>query len=233
MGAPTHIGLILDGNRRFAKTLNEDPWKGHEYGYKKVLDLLKWCKEFQIKELTLYVFSMQNFNRPKKEFDYLMKLFMKAANEAFSKDSKEKINENLNVKFIGRIKLLPKDVQDAIKKIELRTKRNNEYQLNIAIAYGGREEIEDAVKKIAKDVKQGKLSPLKITSDTINEYVYLNSSPDLIIRTGGEKRTSNFLLWQSPYSEWIFLDKKWPEFTKQDLEQALKEYSQRERRIGK
>lgn len=233
MNFPSHIGLILDGNRRFAKTLNQDVWKGHEFGYKKVLELLKWCKELQIKEVTLYVFSIQNFNRPKKEFDYLMELFMKAANEAFLKDSKEKINENLKVSFIGRIKLLPTNVREAIKKIENRTKKNEEYKLNIAIAYGGKEEIEDAVKKIAKDVKKGTLNPLKINLNTINKYVYLNSSPDLIIRTGGEKRTSNFLIWQSPYSEWMFLDKKWPEFTKKDFIKCLNDYSKRERRIGK
>ncbi|MFT4261399.1 MAG: polyprenyl diphosphate synthase [Candidatus Woesearchaeota archaeon] len=229
MKKPSHIGIILDGNRRFAKSLNQDVWKGHEYGYKKVLKLLEWCKEQQIKELTLYVFSIQNFNRPKKEFDYLMNLFLKASNHAFKQDSKE----DLKVTFVGRKELLPLDVRESINKIEERTKNAKSYNLNIAIAYGGREEIEDAVKKIGKSLIEGKIKLENLDQNTISQNMYLDSSPDLIIRTGGEKRTSNFLIWQSPYSEWIFLDKKWPEFEKQDFLDCLKEYSKRERRHGK
>lgn len=229
MKKPSHVGIILDGNRRFAKSLNQNLWKGHEYGYKKVGKLLEWCKEQEISELTLYVFSIQNFNRPKEEFDYLMKLFLKAANESFKQDT----NEDLKVRFLGRLSLLPEDVQEAIKKIQEKTKHNSKYKLNIAIAYGGREEIEDALKKIGKDLIEKKLKLTDLTQELIDNYVYNSSQPDLIIRTGGERRTSNFLLWQSPYSEWIFLDIKWPEFEKEDFLDCLKEYSKRERRHGK
>ena len=229
MKRPKHIGFILDGNRRFAKSLNQDVWRGHEFGYKKVTELLKWCKEKKIEELTLYVFSIQNFNRPKKEFEYLMKLFEKAASESL----KQKDNKGLKVQFIGRIHLLPENVQKSIVEMQKRTEKEEEYKLNIAIAYGGREEIEDAVNKIALEVKSGRLNPEDVNQDLIDEYVYIKSKPDLIIRTGGEKRTSNFLSWQSPYSEWIFLDKKWPEFTKQDFEICLEEYSKRDIRKGR
>lgn len=158
-----------------------------------------------------------------------MNLFLKASNHAFKQDSKE----DLKVTFVGRKELLPLDVRESINKIEERTKNAKSYNLNIAIAYGGREEIEDAVKKIGKSLIEGKIKLENLDQNTISQNMYLDSSPDLIIRTGGEKRTSNFLIWQSPYSEWIFLDKKWPEFEKQDFLDCLKEYSKRERRHGK
>lgn len=229
MEKPNHIAIILDGNRRFAKSLNQDVWKGHEYGYKKVGKLLEWCKEENIKELTLYVFSIQNFNRPKKEFEYLMNLFLKASKEALN----QKNTQDLNVKFIGRTQLLPQNVQQEIKKITTRTKQNKKYQLNIAIAYGAREEIEDAITQITKDIQKQKINPQQINQELIKKYLYLQTEPDLIIRTGGEKRTSNFLAWQSTYSEWLFLNKKWPEFTKSDFKKAIQEYSKRDRRKGK
>ena len=228
---PRHVAIILDGNRRFAKSLNLDPWKGHEYGEKKVRKLLDWCKEYGIKELTLYAFSMQNFNRPKIEFDYLMKLFIDAAKRLLEDEDLKK--NNLKIRWVGRISLFPQDVQNAIKELEEKTKGNDGYTLNMAMAYGGKEELADAMKKIAEKIKSGSLRPEDITEETIAENLYVQSEPDLIIRTGGEKRTSNFLMWQSAYSEWIFLDKKWPEFEKEDFEECLKEYSQRERRLGK
>ena len=233
MNLPQHLGIILDGNRRFAKSLNQDLWKGHEFGYKKVLDLLKWCKEFDIKELTLYVFSIQNFNRPKIEFNFLMKLFEKAASEAIKKDEKDKRKEDVKISFIGRLNMLPKKIQEYINKIQDRTKDNKSYKLNFAMAYGGREELEDAMKQIAKKIALGEIKAEEINQEIIDDHCYMSSKPDLIIRTGGEKRTSNFLVWQSSYSEWIFLDKKWPEFTKSDFINCLDEYSLRQRRFGK
>lgn len=228
---PRHLGVILDGNRRFAKALNLDPWKGHEYGEKKVGKLLEWCNEYGIEELTLYTFSMQNFNRPKKEFDYIMDLFRKGS-EKLLKD-KRLYKYDIKVRFIGRTHLFPVKVQELMRKLEEATKDNKKHRLNFAMAYGGREEIIDGVKKLASKIADGSLLPESISEKTISEYLYIDSEPDLIIRTGGEKRTSNFLLWQSSYSEWIFLDKTWPEFEKEDFISCIEEYSSRDRRMGR
>ena len=228
---PEHIGIILDGNRRFAKRLNLDPWKGHEFGYEKLKKLFKWCKELDIKELTLYCFSMQNFNRPKKEFDYLMDIFEKAFNEVSTDENIHKYKIRINV--IGRYYLFPEKVQEKIKKVMDLTKNYNNYRINVALAYGGREEIIDAVKKIAEKLKNKELKINEINEKTFAENLYLDKEPNLIIRTGGEQRTSNFLPWQSIYSEWFFLEKAWPEFEKQDLINVIEEYKNRERCFGK
>ncbi len=227
---PKHIGIILDGNRRFAKRLNLNPWEGHEFGYKKLKKLFKWCRELDIKELTLYCFSMQNFNRPKKEFDYLMDIFEKAFNEILTNEDIHKYKIRINV--IGRYYLFPEKVQEKIKKIMDLTKDYKEYRINIALAYGGREEIVDTVKKIAEKVKSKKLKIDEINEKTFAENLYLDGDLDMIIRTGGEQRTSNFLPWQSIYSEWFFLEKTWPEFEKQDLVEVVEEYKNRNRRFG-
>lgn len=228
---PEHIGIILDGNRRFAKRLNLNPWKGHELGFEKLKKLFKWCKELEIKEITLYCFSMQNFNRPKKEFDYLMDLFEKGFNEVSTNEDIHKYKIRVNV--IGRHYLFPEKVQEKIKKVIDLTKDYNDYRINIALAYGGREEIIDAVKKVAEKVKDKELDIDDINEKTFAKNLYLDREPDLIIRTGGEKRTSNFLPWQSIYSEWVFLEKTWPEFEKEDLIKVIEEYKQRQRRFGK
>ena len=231
MNSVRHVGIILDGNRRFSKRLMAEPWKGHEYGAKKVAKLFEWCKELDIKELTLYTFSMQNFNRPKAEFDYLMKLFCEFFDDL---EHRKKLIENkIKVRFIGRIQLFPKVVYERMISLMKDTEQNEEYTVNFAMAYGGREEILDTVKKIGEDIKIGKIAPDDITEEVFGSYLYLNSEPDLIIRTGGDKRTSNFLMWQSPYSEWFFIDKFWPEFEKEDLVNILGEFSERERRFGK
>ncbi|MBU0457496.1 MAG: polyprenyl diphosphate synthase [Nanoarchaeota archaeon] len=226
-----HIGIILDGNRRFAKRLMMQPWKGHEYGINKVEKLFNWGKELGIKELTLYVFSMQNFNRPQKEFDYLMKLFL----EFFSNEMiKEKIYENkIKIRFIGRTHLLPEEVYSKIIKLMDETKDYDDYIINFAMAYGGQEEVVDAVKMLIKDIKKNKINEDIIDEELFENYLYLKSKPDLIIRTGGDHRTSNFLIWQSNYSEWFFLDKFWPEFEKEDLMKVIDEFNNRERRFGK
>lgn len=228
---PKHVGIILDGNRRFAKKLGLDPWKGHEFGEKKVRKLLDWCEEYDVHELTLYTFSIQNFNRPKIEFDYIMNLFVKAAKELL--ESKELDEKNLKIKYVGRKNLLPKEVIEAMDKLEEKTKNKTRYILNLAMPYGGKEELEDAIKLIAKEVSTGVLKPEDINQEIIANHLYMKSEPDLIIRTGGEKRTSNFLMWQTAYSEWIFLDKSWPEFEKEDFKACLDDYSTRERRMGK
>ncbi|MFH1840123.1 MAG: polyprenyl diphosphate synthase [Nanoarchaeota archaeon] len=232
MKVPKHIAIILDGNRRFAKRLMLKPWKGHEYGAKKVEKLFDWCKEYKIKELTVYCLSLENFNRPKEEFDYLMNLFRKEYEGLLKEESK--IHENkVKINFVGRLNLLPQDIQGTIKEITEKTKDYDGYTVNFAMAYGGKQEVIDATIKIAEAIKSGNLDIDKINEETFNDNLILKSSPELIIRTGGEKRTSNFLIWQGAYSEWIFLEKMWPEFEKEDFVSCLEEYDARERRFGK
>jgi len=228
---PRHIGIIIDGNRRFAKKLMLKPWKGHEWGAKKLEKLLYWCKDFGVKELTIYALSIQNLDRPKEELDYLLKLFIEFYNKL--KEDKRIKESGIRIRFIGNRKLLPQNVQDAMYNLEENTKKNNQHQINFAMAYGGREEIIDATIKIAQKVKDGKLKPEEINAKTFEDNLSLKESPDMIIRTGGEKRTSNFLPYQSTYTEWFYLEKCWPEFEKEDLEKCVAEYSERERRYGK
>jgi tritrans,polycis-undecaprenyl-diphosphate synthase [geranylgeranyl-diphosphate specific] len=226
-----HVGIILDGNRRFAKRLMLQPWKGHEWGAGKVEKLFDWCRELGISELTLYTFSMQNFNRPKEEFDYLMKLFLD-----FFRDDKilRKIHDNrVHVNFIGRINLFPKEINSAMCDLMEATKDYSGHFVNFAMAYGGREEIVDAIKKIGKKIESGEIKDKDITEELVEKNLYTDRSPDLIIRTGGDQRTSNFLIWQSNYSEWFFVEKTWPEFEKDDLMRCVQEFSNRERRFGR
>lgn len=228
---PKHIAITLDGNRTFAKRLMLKPFKGHEYGYEKVKKLFDWTKELGIKELTLYAFSVYNFNRPKEEFNYLMKLFK----EAFEETKKDKrIHENrIKINFIGRIHMFPKDVQEKMQELMEITKNYNDYIINFAMAYGGKAEVIDATKKIAEQIKEGKLNVDEINEETFSKNLYFSENVDLMIRTSGQIRTSDFLPWQGANAEWIFLEKCWPEFEKQDLIEAIQEYSRRERRFGK
>ncbi len=230
---PRHIGIILDGNRRFAKKLMLKPWMGHEWGAKKVEQLLNWITELGIREVTLYSFSMQNFDRPKEEFEFLMQLFKKEFSTIINEQLFNINAKGIRMSFIGRINLFPRYVQDLMLELMEKTKSNNKFLVNFAMAYGGREEVIDAVQKIGEQIKRGKLDVTTINEQSFGKYLYLNSDPDLIIRTGGEHRTSNFLIWQSWYAEWVFLDKTWPEFEKEDLLCAVKEYEERERRLGK
>ena len=206
------------------------PFKGHEWGYEKVKKVMDWCKEFNIKELTLYAFSIENFDRPKKEFDYLMNLFRNAFEEL--KNDWEKIKE-IRINFIGRISMFPENVQEKMRELMDLTADNKPYMLNFAMAYGGRAEIIDATKKIAEKGKEGKLDIEEINEEVFKENLYLDSEPDLIIRTS-ESRLSGFLLFQGAYSELIFLKEKlWPEFEKEDFIKCLEEYGNRDRRFGK
>ena len=221
-----HLAIILDGNRRYAKKLLKEPWKGHDSGAEKVEHLFDWCNDLGVTELTLYAFSLQNFQRDKKEVDYLMSLFC-----SFFENQriKNKIKENeIRINFIGRIHLLPTKVQRIIRQLDQETGSYSKFKVNFALAYGGREEIIDGINKI---LQEGKLK--EMNEKTFSDYLQLQSEPELIIRTGGERRTSNFLVWQSWYSEWFFLEKYWPEFEKEDLVTALEEFSRRERRFGK
>ncbi|MBD3355236.1 di-trans,poly-cis-decaprenylcistransferase, partial [Candidatus Woesearchaeota archaeon] len=198
---------------------------------KKVGKLLEWCKELDVKELTLYAFSMQNFNRPKREFNYLMKIFREFFdNEEYCK----KIHENkIKVKFVGRIHLFPNDIHERMLKLMEETKDYPVYKINFAMAYGGREEIIDGIKKLGRDIEAGKIKPEELDEKAFEKFLYMDSEPELIIRTGGDHRTSNFLAWQGIYAEWMFLEKTWPEFEKEDLVNCVKDFSNRERRFGR
>jgi len=228
---PKHVGIILDGNRRFAKKLMLKPWKGHEFGAEKVKKLLEWAKDVGIKELTLYAFSYENFNRPKKEFDYLMYLFRKEFDNLI--DNKDIYKNKIKISFLGRLYLFPKDIQERMYRIMDKTKNHDKYIVNFAMAYGGRAEIIDAVKRIGEKIKEGNLDVKSINEKLFNDNLYMGDDADLIIRTGGEKRTSGFLPWQGTYAELIFVDKSLPEFEKEDFLQCIKEFQSRKRRFGK
>lgn len=230
---PNHLGVILDGNRRFARQHGWDVWVGHKYGAEKVRDFLEWCWESKIKIVTLYAFSTENFQRSRREVDEIMRL----AEEKFEQILKEaRIHKyKVRIKAIGRINLLPPRVQEAIKRAEEATKNYDQYLLNIAIGYGGRAEIVDAIRKIAEEVKAGKIDVKDIDEQLIEKHLYTAGVPDpsLIIRTSGEERLSGFLLWQSAYSELYFCDVYWPAMRKIDFWRALRTYQMRERRFGK
>jgi tritrans,polycis-undecaprenyl-diphosphate synthase [geranylgeranyl-diphosphate specific] len=231
---PRHIGVIVDGNRRFAKRLMLKPWKGHEWGAEKFRKFTDWCFELGIEEITAYIFSIQNFNRPKDEFEYIMKVFVNECNELLKPEKLKDLKERgIRIRFIGRQWMLPKDLQELQKKVMEATKNNSPRRVNFAMAYGGREEIIDAVQKIALEAKEGKIDPSKIDEQEIGRHLWLDSAPDLILRTGGEQRTSNFLPWQSTYSELMFIEKFWPEIEKEDVVKCIEEYGNRERRFGK
>ncbi|MBN2112257.1 di-trans,poly-cis-decaprenylcistransferase [Candidatus Woesearchaeota archaeon] len=229
---PKHIGIILDGNRRWARQRGKMPWDGHRAGFNKLKDLFKWVKEIDIKELSLYCFSTQNFKRDKLEVDFLMNIFEKAAKDVLTDKSVH--NDKVKVRFIGRLHLLPEKVQKAAKAAMESTKNYNNYIVNFCVAYGGREEIADGVRQACRDVKSGKISPEEIDEESFRKYLYLQNDPDIIIRTSGEHRLSNFLTWHSTYSEWFFLEKHWPDFSKEDLVKTIKEFQEkRSRRFGK
>jgi len=226
---PKHIVLFPDGNRRWAKKHKLPSIKGHWQGYKNLIDFCYWAKDRGVKILTAFGFSTENWNRSKKEVNYLMKLFEKGLLNKKNLERSKK--EGVRVKIIGQRERLPKSLQKAIKKIENLTKDNKEFLLNLAVSYGGRWDIIQAVKKIVKK----KLKTKNITEKEFEKYLSTAGlpEPDLVIRAGGEKRLSNFLLWQAAYSELYFCPKLWPDFTEKDLDKAIKEYQKRERRFGR
>ena len=232
---PEHIGIILDGNRRWAKSRGLAPWKGHVEGARKIEDFLDWCSEIdQIHSVTLYAFSTENFNRPAKEVSEIFRLLKDYLEELYTD---ERIVKNeVRLKMLGRISMLPQELQDLVKKLETKTKNFNKNFFNFAIAYGGRTEIVDAVKCIAGKVKENKMSLDDINEKVLEGFLYTahlpKSSPDLIIRTSGEIRLSNFLTWQGAYSELCFVDVYWPDFRKLDLFRAIRMFQKRQRRFG-
>jgi tritrans,polycis-undecaprenyl-diphosphate synthase [geranylgeranyl-diphosphate specific] len=232
---PGHIGVILDGNRRWAKSRGLDPWKGHEQGAQKMEQFLDWCGEIDaIRSITLYTFSTENFKRSEKEVTEIFRLLKQYLNSLL-KDERVVKNE-IRVKMLGRIEMLPEEFQDLIRQVEEKTAHYRKKYFNFAIAYGGRTEIVDAVRNLAQHVKEEKLNLDDISERLIERYLYTahlpNCNPDLIIRTSGEIRLSNFLTWQGAYSELCFVDVYWPDFRRLDLMRAIRMYQHRQRRFG-
>jgi len=236
---PEHIAIILDGNRRWANEqesnplLMEDEW-GHKQGADTVEQLLDWTHMLDVKYVTLYTFSTENFARKPEEVERIMQI----AEERFRKLLKdERIHrDKVHVKIIGRVNLLPKGLQKAIEDIEKATADYDRYFWNFAFAYGGRAEIVDAAKTIAEKVKRGELDIADVSESTFEKHLYTahmdKQDPDMIIRTSGEERLSGFLLWQAAYSELLFLDVYWPDFRLIDLLRAIRTFQQRKRRFG-
>lgn len=221
---PNHLGIILDGNRRWAKEKGLPTLSGHKKGYERIKEAMKWCKNRGVKTLTFFCFSTENWKRSKFEVDYLMKLMHKALlSEDIIKGS-----EGIRIKVIGERDKLPAYLKKEIERAEKETEKNREMTLNLAISYGGRAELVSAIKNIVEK----KIPAEKITEQVISDNLW-TSDLDLIIRTGKEKRISNFLIWQAAYSEIYFSPKYWPDFAEKDLEGAFLDYSQRKRRFGK
>jgi len=232
---PSHIGIILDGNRRWAQDRRYSVDVGHAYGADVVEKLLDWCHDLGIKSITLYVLSTENLHRTAVEVQELFRLIEERLTNLLKDERIYKYR--VRVKGIGKFDLLPESLLDILHEVERKTAEYDGHFLNIAIAYGGRAEITDVVKSIAEDVKKGALSPESISEDTIASRLYTshlpNPEPELIIRTSGEERMSGFLLWQGAYSELIFMDVYWPAFRKIDLLRAIRTYQKRKRRMGR
>ncbi|MDG6963445.1 MAG: di-trans,poly-cis-decaprenylcistransferase [Nitrososphaerota archaeon] len=232
---PGHIGIILDGNRRWAQFQGVSQGLGHEEGANRAEELLDWCHELGIKTVTLYVLSTENLDRTPDELRELFELIEARLRRLLS--DPRIVRYRVNVRAIGHLDLLPESIVDLLQEIERKTVDYSDRYLNIAVAYGGRAEITDVVRSVAQDVKDGKLSPGSITEETVSKRLYTaylpNQEPDLIIRTSGEERMSGFLLWQGAYSELVFVDVFWPAFRYIDLLRAVRTYQKRRRRHGK
>ncbi len=224
MISPSHIAIIMDGNGRWGLKKYKDRNKGHYYGLQNINKIIKDC--IKIKYLTLYTFSTENWNRPKKEIDYLFFLF-----KYFYKKNFNKLNKNnIKIKFIGNLKIIPKDLKVIIKKIQDKTKNNDAITVTFAFNYGAKSELVNAFKNIIKN--KNKFN--KINEDLINNNLYTKNipDPDILIRTGGEKRLSNFLLWQLSYAELFFINKNWPDFNFFDLKKIINTFRVTKRKFG-
>ena len=228
---PKHLAVIMDGNGRWAKQKGRLRAFGHENGTKAVREIVEASAELGIENLTLYAFSTENWNRPKIEVRTLMRLLV----SSLKKEIKTLQDNNIKLLAIGNLSALPKKAHQELLEVIDNTKSNNKMTLVLALSYGSREEILNTVKKIAVKVKNNIISPENIDESVINEHLYTRNLPDvdLLIRTSGEQRISNFLLWQIAYAELYFTETLWPDFTKENLHEAIIEYQKRERRFGK
>lgn len=227
-----HLGIIMDGNRRWAKKQGFKPWVGHEKGVDPVKTTVEFCMEQKITHLSLYAFSIENLNRSAEELEHLFEIIEKGlTNDDFEKI----INNGVKVKFIGERERFPSRLMPTISDIEQRTKNGTAMTLNILFCYGGQQELTDTMKRIGKAIEEKTLTADQITLTTIQNYIWTSESPnaDLIIRTGGCQRLSNFLPWQSAYSELMFTDTYWPDITKEDLYTALQKFETIQRNFGR
>lgn len=227
---PEHIAIIMDGNGRWAKAQGKHRIFGHKNGVTAVREVTEACAEIGVKHLTLYAFSTENWNRPKTEVSALMELLFLT----IGKEIKTLQKNNIRLNAIGHLHNLPESNRKAITEVMEATKNNTRMTLTLALSYGSREELTEAIKKIAVDFKAGRITLDEISQQTIADHLYTKDIPDpaLMIRTSGEHRISNFLLWQLAYTELYFTEKFWPEFRKNDLYQAIYDFQQRERRFG-
>jgi undecaprenyl diphosphate synthase len=227
---PQHVAIIMDGNGRWAKKQGEDRIFGHHEGVNSVREIVEACGEIGVKYLTLYAFSTENWNRPKEEVDALMELLV----ATISLETPNLNKKGVKLQVIGDIESLPQGCQEELKESMRITEKNEVVTLILALSYSSKWEITNAVKNIAKEIEEGKLKPSDITSKTIDKYLstHLWPDPELMIRTSGEHRISNFLLWQLAYAEFYFTDTLWPDFRKQDFFKAILSYQNRERRFG-
>jgi len=230
---PQHLAIIMDGNRRYANEQGMPAVEGHIKGKDKLEEVTEWCLELGVKILTVYAFSTENKKRTEDEVNMLYRLF----EESFLKVlTDERVHrEHIRIRVIGKRDFLPESLREAINKAEKSTENYDSYFFNIAVAYGGREEILEAIKEIAGEVRDGKIEPADITEELFSQHLYTAElpDPDLILRTSGEVRISNFLLWQMAYSELYFTDVYWPGFRKIDFLRAVRSYQMRKRRFGK
>lgn len=228
---PRHIAIIMDGNARWAKSKNLPLKIGHKIGSENLRKIAESCIELGVKYLTVYAFSSENWDRPKDEVEYLLNLL----NEYLTKETAPLIEKGVKIIISGNLEKLDSATKNNIAKIEEQTKNNQALTLNVAFGYGARKEIVDAAKKIALAVREAKISVDEITENLFSQNLYNPQipSPELLIRTGGDLRLSNFLLWQVAYCEFYFTKTFWPDFNKKDLMQAIFEFNQRERRYGK
>ncbi len=225
-----HIAIIMDGNGRWAKNRNLPRSQGHIEGVKRVDELIDYAPELGVKAVTLFTFSTENWTRPENEVSMLMNILVAVLN----KKLKKLMKNNIQFRTIGREERVPEVLLEVLKKVADATKDNTGLIINLAFNYGGRLEIIDAIKKIASNVKDGKAQIEDINEKLVSQNLYTHnlSDPDLLIRTSGEKRISNFLLWQLSYAEFYFTEKMWPDFTKEEFIKALESFEQRERRYG-
>lgn len=228
---PTHVAIIMDGNGRWAKKQGLKRVAGHEKGKKSVRESIECCAELGVKNLTLFAFSTENWNRPKIEVQTLMKLLVRSL-----KDELERLQKNnIRLNCVGNVKSLPEKVQKELTEVIELTKHNIKMTLTLALSYGSREEIKCMVQRISQKVSEGKIKVADINDELIHEHLYTFDLPDvdLLIRTSGEQRISNFLLWQIAYAELYFCDVLWPDFRRGHLLEAIESYQKRERRFGK
>ncbi|HTP53455.1 MAG TPA: polyprenyl diphosphate synthase [Thermoplasmata archaeon] len=229
---PRHLAIIMDGNRRFAAREGLDVKGGHAKGRDTLEELLDWCLDVGIRILTVYALSTENLSRPKEELEGLMELFDRSLREIATDERVHR--HKIRVRVFGNRTLLPSRVQEAIALAETATEAYTEYRYNVALGYGGREEIVDAIRALAREVQAGTLDPAAIDSETVSRHLYTADlpDPDLIFRTSGEERISNFLLWQSAYSELYFSDVLWPGLTRLEFLRAIRSFQVRRRRYG-